>query len=124
MGGNLVALSVHVLNCRVVCILVRDKEGGFNVTAVGVSSLFVEDFIIEIDVVVVDGIIKGDSDHLGNTFAVVRGRAQVAGNLRTVFRTEAIGKLADIFVARRCAVGVSVNICENVELLLSFLTIN
>ena len=102
-------LSVHVLDCGVVGVLVGHKEGSLDVTPVGICPS-TEDFIIEVNVVVVDGIIKGDGDHLGHSVTVVIVRTEVTGNFRAVLRAEAVRKLADILVTRGCTVGVVVNI--------------
>lgn len=72
-------LSVHLLNGRIVGVLVRNEEGALDGATVRVVSTFLEDFIVNVNVVVIDGIIKGNHDHLGNLC-----RLQFAGNLCAV----------------------------------------
>ena len=106
------AKVVHVLDGGVVAVLVRHKEGGLDVTSVGVLSLLVEDLLVKVDVVVVDGIIKGDGDHLGNIVTVGSGgsnSAKTAGNLSSVLRAETIGQFADVGVASWSAVGIGID---------------
>jgi hypothetical protein len=106
---------VHVLNGRVVAVLVRDKEGGLDVTAVGVLALLVEDLLVQVNVVVVDGVVKGDGDHLGNVLTVRAGgsnSAKASGDLGSILGTEAVGKLTDVGVASRSSVGVSVDLAR------------
>lgn len=45
-----------------------DEERRFNVATVGVLALAVEDFFVELNVVVVDSVIESDGDHLGDVF--------------------------------------------------------
>ena len=109
MGGNLVTHSVHVLDGGVVCVLVRHKESGLNITAIGIPPSS-EDLIIKVDVVVVDGIVKSYCDHLWNPLAVIIVWTEISWHLRPVLRAEAVGQLADLFVAWRGAVGIIVDI--------------
>ena len=74
------------------------EECGFDVTAIGISPLSVEDLVIKVNVVVVDGIVEGNCDHLWDPVTSVVARAKVSGNLRTIFRAEAVGQLADVLV--------------------------
>ena len=113
VGGDLVTLIVHLLNGRVVGVLVRHEEGGLDVTAVGVLALTVEDLAVQVDVVVVDGVVEGDGDHLGDVLAVgARGAdvAQLAGDLGSVLGTEAVGQFANIVVTRGRPVRIGVDI--------------
>lgn len=105
MDGDLVSLAVGFLDSGVVAVLVGDEEGGLDVAAVGVLALAIEHFLVELDVVVVDGIIEGDGDHLGDVLG-----GQVPGNGGTVLRAEAIWQHAHCGVAGRSAVGIIVNI--------------
>merc|ERR550517_80919 len=109
VGSDLVTHPVHVLNCRVVCVLVGDEEGGLNVTSIGVPPSS-EDLIIEVDVVVVDGVVKSDCNHLRDPLAVIVIRAEVAWHLRAILGAEAVRQLADLLVTRRRAVRIAVNI--------------
>lgn len=69
MDGDFVTLAVSLLDGGVVGVLVGDEEGGLDVAAVGVAPLTRgKHFLVQLDVVVVDGVIEGDDDHLGNVF--------------------------------------------------------
>lgn len=100
-------LAVRLLNGGIVGVLVRDEERGLDVAAVGVLALPAEHLLVQLDVVVVDGVIEGDGDHLG----YVLGR-QVAGDGRTVLGAETVGQHANGRVAGGGAVRVVVDICE------------
>lgn len=39
---------------------------GFNVAAIGILSLPIEHLLIQIDVVIINGIVEGDGNHHGN----------------------------------------------------------
>lgn len=111
VNGDLVSLAVGLLDRGVVGILVRYEEGGFDVAAVGVLAFATEHLFVEFDVVVVDGIIEGDGDHLG----YVSGR-QVSGNGGAIFRAEAVGKYADGRIARWRTIRIVVDICKIVRI--------
>lgn len=64
MNGDFVSFSVHFLDSRVVGVLVRDEEGGLDFATVRVLAFPVEDLFIQADIVVVDGVIERDRDHL------------------------------------------------------------
>jgi hypothetical protein len=89
---------------------VRHKEGGFDVAAVGITTLLVEDLGVEIDVVVVNGVVKGDRHHLGHAIATIVLGTEVAGDFGAVLGAEAIGQLANVLVAGWGAVGIRVDI--------------
>ena len=82
----------------------RDKVGGLDVAAVGVLPLPVEDLIVQVNVVIVDGVIKSDGDHLGNLV-----RVDASGHPGAVGRAEAVGQLALAEVAVGGPVGVEVD---------------
>jgi hypothetical protein len=63
------------------------EECGFDVAAVGILALSIEHLLVELNVVVVDGIVEGDGDHLRDVFG-----GQVAGRGRAVLRAEAVGQ--------------------------------
>ena len=91
----------------------RDEKGGFHVTAVRILPLLVEDFTIEVNVIVVDGIVEGDGDHLRNVLAVGSGRpdfAQVTGHLGAVLGTEAVGELANGGITWWCPIRIRIDI--------------
>ncbi len=110
VSSNLVAQPVDVLNSRVVAVLVRHKESSLDGAAVGIPPLPPEDIIVQINIVLVDGIVKGDGDHLGNSVALEAAGTQAAGNLGTILGAEAVGQLADILVTCGGTVRVLVNI--------------
>ena len=85
------------------------KEGGLNITAIGISPSS-EDLVVKVDVVVVDGIVKSYCDHLWDPLAVIIVWAEISRHLGTVLGAEAVGQLADLLVARRRAVGIVVNV--------------
>lgn len=85
MDGNLMAFSMHFLNRRVVGVLMRHEEGCLDVAAVWILALAVKDLFIEANVVVVDGIVEGDCDHLRYIL-----EWEIARYRGTVLRTEAI----------------------------------
>ena len=109
MGCNLMTKTFHVLDSRVVGVLVGHKESSLNAATIGIDPV-VEDFIIKLNVVVVDGIIKGNCDHLGDPGAVGVGGAEVTRNLGSVLRTEAVGKLTNSLITRSCSVRIGVSI--------------
>lgn len=55
--------TVHLLSGGVVVVFVGHEESGFDGAAVGVESVL-EDELVQIHVVDVDGIVEGDCDHL------------------------------------------------------------
>ena len=56
----------------------RDKERCFDVTSIRVLPFPVENFPIKVNVVVIDGIVEGDSDHLRDILAIRTGRPNFA----------------------------------------------
>lgn len=104
--GDLVALARRLLHRRVVGVLVRDEVGGLDVATVGVLAAL-EHLLVQLDVVVVDGVVEGDGDHHGHILG-----GQVAGNGGAVLRAEAVGQDAHGGIAGRGAVGIVVNICK------------
>ena len=106
MNSDLVAFPVHLLHGRVVGVLVGDEVGGFDVAPVGVLALAVEHLLVQLNVVVIDGVVEGDRDHHGH----ILGR-QVSRDRGAVFRAEAVGEHAHGGVARWSPIGVIVDIC-------------
>ena len=64
VNGDFVSFPVHFLDSRVVGVLVRDEEGGLDFATVRVLAFPVEDLFVQADIVVVDGVIERDRDHL------------------------------------------------------------
>lgn len=79
--------AVHFLHGGVIGVFMGNKERGFNVATVGVFAFPVEYFFVQLDVVVVDGVVEGDGDHLGHILC-----GKVARNCGTILGTETIGK--------------------------------
>lgn len=69
MNSNFMSFTMHLLGTRVVGVFVGHKESGFDITTVGIFTFAVEDFFIQIDVVVINGIIKSNCNHLRNVFS-------------------------------------------------------
>lgn len=106
VDGDLVTFSVRLMHGGVVAVLVRNKEGGLDVASVRIFTLAVEDFFVQLDVVIVDGIIESDGDHLRHIFG-----GQVTGDHSAIFRTETVGQHALRRVAGWSAIGVVIDIC-------------
>ena len=64
-------IGIEVLHLTVVGPFVRYVEGGRNGTAIGITSSFLEQIGIEAFVQIVDRVIKGEQNHLGNILGVV-----------------------------------------------------
>ena len=108
VSGDLVAATVDLLDGRVVAVLVRHEESGFDVAAVGVLALTVEHLLVEFDVVVVDGVVEADHDHLRHLL-----RVQFAGDFSSGLGTEAVGQQTDGWVAGWGPVRIRVQICRS-----------
>lgn len=104
---DFVSFPVSFLYRRIVGVLVRHEERGFDVTPVGIPSFSIEYFLVQFDVVVVDGIVKGDRNHLRDFF----GR-QVVWYSGAVFGAETVGQNAHGWIARRCAIRIIIVICR------------
>ena len=79
----------------------RDEESRLDRTSVRIISSLLEDFIVGVDIVVVDSVIEGDGDHLRNCSWL-----QLVRDLSSVTRAEAIRKNAHRRIARPSTVGV------------------
>ena len=102
------AESVHVAHGGVVGVLVGDVESSLDVTTVGIFPLLVEDLGVEINIVVVDGVVEGDGDHLRNSVAGSSVGAETAGYLRAVVTAVTVGQDTHRQVTLRGAVRVRV----------------
>jgi hypothetical protein len=94
---------------------VGDKKTGFDVTAIRIFSLLVEDLTVEVNVVVIDGIIEGDSNHLRHVLASSASGtdlAEVTRNLCAILGTEAVRELANVAITWRGTIRVSINIAS------------
>lgn len=103
-NGDLVTFAVQVLDGRVVGVLVVHEEGGSDLAAVGVLALAVEEVLVQVDVVDVDGTVEGERDHLGHLAGL-----NVAGDASAISRAEAVGEHA----LGRVAVGRTVRVSLN-----------
>lgn len=68
MHSDFVSLSVHFLYGGVIGVFVGDKECCLDITAVWIAAFAVEYFLVEANVVVINGIVECDGDHLGHVF--------------------------------------------------------
>jgi hypothetical protein len=84
---------------------VGHEECRFDVAAVGILSLSIEHFLVELDVVVVDGIVEGDGDHLWDVF-----RGQIARNCRPILRAEAVGQHTHRWIAWWSAIRIGLGV--------------
>ena len=109
VSSNFMAQSVKVLDSRVVGVLVGNKEGALDVTPIGVLTAS-KDVIVEVNVVLVDGIIKSDHHHLGHVGTVISLWAKIARNFSAIFRTETVGQLTDLLVTLWGSVGIFINV--------------
>lgn len=107
VNGDLMTLAMGLLDCGVVAVLVGHEERGLDVAAVRVLAFAVEHLLVQLYVVVVDGIVKSDRDHLGDV-----SRWKVPGDCSSVLRTETVREDAYSWVAWRCAIWIIVNVCN------------
>lgn len=105
VSGDFVTLAVNFLNGRVVAVFVRNEESGLDVAAIGILALTVEHFLVQINVVVVDGVVESDHNHLRDLL-----RLEFARDFSTGFGAKAVGKKANSWVARGCAVRIRIQI--------------
>jgi hypothetical protein len=85
MDSNLVPLAVGFLHCRIVGVLVRHEESSLDVTAVRIFAISVEDVLIKLNVIVVDGVIECDGDHLWDILGW-----KISGDQSAVLGTETV----------------------------------
>ena len=117
VGSNLVSKSVHILDSGVVGVVMGHEECGFDITTIGISPLLVEDFLVEINISNVDGVIECECDHLWDPGAPVILGTQVSGHLSSVLGAETVGQTTQSLVTLGSTVWVSVgiydrNICD------------
>jgi hypothetical protein len=91
------------LHGGVVGVLVRDEERGLDVAAVGIFAISVEDILIELNVIVVDGIIECDGDHLRDVLGWKISRDRSA-----ILRAETVWQDAHCRIAGRSTVRIVV----------------
>jgi hypothetical protein len=105
MNGNFVSLSVCFLYSRVVCVLVGNEERCLNVTAIRIFTLSIENFFVKFNVIVVDGIIEGNCDHL----RYISGR-QVTRDDGTIFRAKTVWQHTLAWVTWRSSIRIVIDI--------------
>lgn len=103
MARNLMPPPMYLLNRTIIRILVTQEERGLDLAPVRVLPLPVEYLVVQLDVVVVYGVVERDRDHLGDL-----GGWEVPWDCCPVFGAEAVGEDADGFVAWGGAVWVVV----------------
>jgi len=92
VGGDLVAVRVQVLHLRVVRPLMGNVKRRLDWATVGVDSV-VEEFLEELFVETVDGVVEGEEDELRNALL-----GQVSGNVGAA--AVAVGDAANVGIAR------------------------
>ena len=97
--------EIHVLDCRVVGVLVRHEEGRLDVASIRVLPLPIEDFVVKIDVRHVDGIVESHRHHLRYSLGV-----QIPRHRRAIRGTEAFWYLTDLRIANGCSIWIIVDI--------------
>merc|ERR1719513_394048 len=102
--GHLVPTSVQLLHSRVVGILVTHEERSLDLAAIRILSFSVEDILVEVHVVGVDGSVEGDGDHLGDLVGV-----DPPWDPGAIRRTETVRELTLGQVAVRSSVRILVN---------------
>ena len=76
MHSNLVTSAMKLTNSRIVSVLVGNEERGLNITTVRILTVS-EDMVVQVNIVVVDSVVKSDHDHLRNVLG-----AQVSRSLK------------------------------------------
>lgn len=104
---DLMAATMQVLNGRIVCILVRDEESALDGAAIGILVLAIEDVLVQVDVVHIDGAVERDRDHLRHLLGL-----NAAGNACAISRAEAIGQSALRGVALWRTIGILIDSCK------------
>ena len=104
MGSDFVTFSMHFLNRRIVCVFVWHKKCRLNWTAIRVIPTLFEDLLIDINVIVIDGVVEWYHNHLGNVC-----RLQFAGDLGPIRWTETVRQNALTLVTGRSSVRVLFN---------------
>ena len=90
-----------------------DKETGFDITTIRIFPFLVEDLTVEVNVIVVDGVIEGDSNHLRHVLAsgaCGTNPAEVTRNLCAILGTEAVRELANVAITWWGTIRVGIDI--------------
>jgi len=118
MDGDFMTFPMHLLDRRIVGVLMRYEEGCFDVAAVWIFALAVEDFFIEANIVVVNGVVESNCDHLRN----ILGR-KITGYRSTILRAEAVRQGTHRRIAWWSSIGIIVHIW-NAEKIANILNLN
>lgn len=105
MRCDFVSFPMGLLNGGVVGIFMTDEECRFNVATVRIFPLAVEHFLVKFDVVIINGVVECDCDHLRNVL-----REEIARDGGPVLGAEAVGQDADGRVARRGSIRIVIDI--------------
>lgn len=95
-------LTVELLDSGVVGVLVGDEEGTLDGAAVWILTVSVEDILVKVDVIDVDGSTECDGDHLGDD-----GGFHVCRDTGSIGRAVAVRKhtLAEVTVWGTVGIG-------------------
>lgn len=85
----------------------RYEEGGLDIATIRILAFPVEDLFVQADIIIVDGVIEGNRDHLRHVLGW-----QISGERGTILGAEAIGKDADRGVAGWRPVRIVVHVCN------------
>lgn len=107
MYSDFMTLSECFMNSRVIGVFVGNEEGGLDITTIWILTLAIEHFLVQFNIVVVDGIIESDCDHHRNILD-----RQISWNRGAIFRTEAIRQNASLQIAWRRSVWIVFSICS------------
>ena len=112
MRSDFMPESVHVLDSGVVGVFMGDIESSLDVTPVGIPSFLVKYFSIQVNVVIVDGVIERNSNHLWNSVTWTTVGTQTTRDSCPVFATEAVWELTNSQVAGWGSVWICVLVWE------------
>ena len=101
---------MHFSNGRVVCVLMGDKEGRLDIATIWVSSLLGEDLLIQVNISNIDGIVKGQHDHLWDPITSLSLRTQSSRHLGPILGTKAVGEPTQISIAWKSTIWIGVSI--------------
>ena len=86
----------------------RNIKCSLDITTIGILPLLIEDLGVEVDVVVVDGAVEGDGDHLRHSVTRTLSWTQTSGYTSPVLGAETVWQDTNIQVTGRSSVRVSV----------------
>lgn len=68
MNCNFVSFAMRFLHSGIIAVFVRDEESCLNVAPIGVLAFSIKDIFVQLNVVVVNGIVESNGDHHRNIF--------------------------------------------------------